>query len=308
MPMNKTLLAGLLITTLMIAASFVGKYFASHELDDRLTITYVTDENGKGTLLVPPSPPNANYPFGTDKNGYDIMAKLLAGSQYTIFVSLAVAFARILIGGISGLLLGYFGQEKKSWADRLPIWNLLNGIPIFIIVWMVMIGITINPGPSPFVMSFILGVVLTCVGIPSVAFTIKEKTRVIREKQFVLSAKALGASQWKIVRTHVFPHVKESFVILFVQEIILILGLLGSLGIFNIFVGGTQMNVDPTEFVSRTNEWSGLIAQARTHLYVYQWILLIPLAAYVVFIIGFHLISVGLEKMYRNKYAKYSHI
>jgi len=306
--MNKTLLAGLLITAVMIAASIFGKYFAPHDLNDRLKITYVVGENGKGTVIAPPSSPNAKYPFGTDKHGYDMMAKLLAGARYTIVVSLAVAFARVLIGGILGMFLGYFGNEKKSRVSRLPIWNVLNGIPIFIIVWMIMIGISMNPEASSFEMSFILAVVLTLVGFPSVAFTMKEKTLVVREKQFVLSAKALGAGQLTIIRSHIFPHMKESFVIMFVQEIVLILGLFGNLAIFNIFVGGTTVNVSPTEYISRTNEWGGLIGQVRNHLHHYQWILFIPLAVYVVFIFGFHLISVGLEKMYKKRFAKFSHI
>lgn len=306
--MNKSLLTGLILTILIIAVSLLGQYFAPHSLEDQVEVKYTVDEKGDGTLTVPPVPPNANYPFGTDKAGYDLMAKLLAGSRYTIFVTLGVAFARLLIGGILGLLLGYFGRVKKSRTDHANIWNGLNGIPIFIIVWMIMIGISMNPKTSPLAMTFILAVVITVVGIPSVASTIREKTMVIREKQFIISAKSIGASPFKIIWTHVFPHMKESFVILFVQEIVLILGLLGQLAIFNIFVGGTTMYFDPIEFVSRTNEWTGLIGQARNYLFVYQWMLFIPLVAYILFIFGFHLISVGLEKIYKEKYSKVSYV
>jgi len=306
--MNRALIAGLIITLVMIAASFFGQYLAPHHVEDQVAVHYAVDANGQGTLVVPPVSPNAEYPFGTDKAGTDLMSKLIAGSKYTIIVSLVVAFARIIIGGIVGLLLGYFGKEKKSRAKRLPLWNVLNGIPMFIIVWMVMIGISINPVVSPIYLTIILAVVMTIVGIPSVASTIKDKTMVIREKQFIISARSIGAGPLTIIRTHIFPHMKESFIILFVQEIILILGLLGQLAIFNVFVGGTTMYVDPVEYVSRTNEWTGLIGQARDNLLIYQWILVIPLVAYIVFIFGFHLISVGLESIYKEKYSKVSHI
>jgi peptide/nickel transport system permease protein len=83
---------------------------------------------------------------------------------------------------------------------------------------------------------------------------------------------------------------------------------MGQLAIFNVFVGGSTMYVDPVEFVSRTNEWTGLIGQARNYLYVYQWILVFPLLAYLLFIFGFHLISVGLESIYKDKYSKVSHL
>ncbi|WP_308639674.1 ABC transporter permease [Paenibacillus silvisoli] len=306
--MNKTLLAGLIVTIVMLGASFFGQYFAPHDVTEQIEISYHVDDNGESELIVPPLSPNTSNPFGTDKYGIDMMAKLLAGAKYTIIASITVALVRIVIGGIIGLFLGYLSKDKPGRTSKVPIWNVLNGIPIFIIVWMIMIGVTMNPSASPLTMALILSVVLALVGIPSVASTVKEKTLVIREKQFILSAKSIGAGHWTIIRTHLFPHLKESFLILFVQEIVLILGLFGQLAIFNIFVGGTTMYFDPVEYVSRTNEWSGLIGQARNNLFIYQWILVIPLAAYIIFILGFHMISIGLEKLYKQKFSKYSHI
>ncbi|MFC4807689.1 ABC transporter permease [Paenibacillus sp. GCM10023250] len=301
--MNKTLLAGLIITAFMLLASLFGHYVAPHDLNESAQVSY-----SGGELTVPPLPPSKEYPLGTDKYGYDILAKLLAGSKYTIYVAFAVAFTRMALGGAIGLLLGYFGQPKTARRERAPIWNMLNGIPVFVIVWMIMIGITMNPAASAPAMALILAVVLTAIGIPSVAGTMREKTAIIREKQFVTSAHSIGAGPWRILRKHVFPHMKESLLILFVQEIVLILGLFGQLAILNVFVGGTKELKDPVEYLSRTNEWSGLVGQSRDYLFTYQWVLFMPLAAYVVFILGFHLISIGLEKHYRKTFAKVSQL
>ncbi|SEN99096.1 hypothetical protein [Paenibacillus sp. OV219] len=135
---------------------------------------------------------------------------------------------------------------------------------------------------------------------------------VLREKQFVLSTKSIGAGRWTIMRTHLLPHLQESLLILFVQEIVLILSLFGQLAVFNFFVGGTLVYENPWPelplYVSRTNEWSGLIGQARSNLYIYQWVLFVPLLAFIMFIVGFHMISLGLEKMYKQKFSKFSHI
>ncbi|SDW76033.1 ABC transporter permease subunit [Paenibacillus sp. CF384] len=310
--MNRTLLAGLTITVLIILSSFFGHYIAPHDLNEHLAVDYQVDENGIATLIAPPSPPSAAYPFGTDKYGLDLMAKLLDGAKYTIIATVSIALTRICIGGVLGMLLGFLGTSKTSRAGRLPIWNMLNGIPILIIVWMIMIGISMNPASSPLKLTLILSIVMALVGIPTVASTVKEKTMVIREKQFILSAKSIGASQWTIIRTHLLPHLKESFIILFVQEIVLILELCGQLAIFHIFVGGTIVYINPwpelPEYISRTNEWSGLIGQARSNLDINQWLLFIPLLVYTVFILGFHLISLGLEKMYKQRFAKFSNI
>ncbi|MBP3961826.1 ABC transporter permease [Paenibacillus lignilyticus] len=308
--MNKTLFIGLFITILMILASFLGQFVAPHDLSDSATVDYVVDENGNGTLLAPPFPPNASYPFGTDKFSVDMMAKLLAGAKFTIIASLSIAAFRIIVGGVLGMLLGFVGKGKTTTGKRHPLWSLLNGIPIFILVWMIMIGISIEPSASPLKLTVIIAVVLALVGIPTVASTMKEKTMILREKQFVLSAKSIGASRWSIIRKHLFPHLKESFLILFVQEIVLILGLFGQLAIFHIFVGGTAVYYnppDPPDYVSISNEWSGLVGQARSNLFIYQWVLVIPLLAYLLYILGFHMISIGLEKLYKKRFSKFSH-
>lgn len=306
--MNKTLLTGLLLTGIMILIAFFGPFFAPHELDHQIKIEYFIDETGDGYFLAPPAPPGGDYPLGTDRAGYDLMTKLLHGAKYTIFLSIGIAIARVFVGGLIGMLLGYFSKVNTSQKKGASYWTALNGIPIFLIVWLVMIGVSMNPKASTFEMSILLAVVLLIVGVPSVASTVKDKTMVIRERQFVMASESLGASGWKIIRSHLFPQMKESFLILIVQEVILTLTLFGQLALFNIFVGGTTVLPDPTEYHSRSNEWAGLIAKGRMNFYVYQWIFYIPLAAYASLIIGFHLISKGLEKRYGKLFAKFSHL
>ncbi len=306
--MNRALLTGLLITAFMLVIALFGPLLAPHDLHHQVEIKYMIDEHGNGTFIAPPIPPSAEYPLGTDKNGYDLMTKLMYGAKYTILLSIGIAVMRVLIGGLIGMIVGYYGRQRGKRQGEESYWSMLNGIPIFIIVWLIMIGISINPHTSPFLMSMILAVVLLVIGVPSVASTVKAKTIIIREKQFVTASQSLGAGSWTIIRSHLFLHLKESFLILIVQEIILILALFGQLGIFGIFVGGTIMYPDPVEYYSRTNEWGGLIGQLRMNFYVDQWIFYVPLIFYVILIIGFHLLSKGLEKRYEQKFSKFSHL
>jgi ABC-type dipeptide/oligopeptide/nickel transport systems, permease components len=305
--MNKTLLTGLFITALLLAAALFGSYFAPHGLDEQVKRQYIPSEQGVGRIISPPLAPGADYPFGTDKNGYDLMAKLLDGAKYTIFLSAGIALARVGIGGILGMLMGYYSKKTPKRVRTSSSWSVLNGIPIFLIAWFALTGITINTNLSPLYMSTLLGIVLTAVGVPSVVSVVKDKTMVLRERQFILASHSLGAGHWKIMRSHLVPHLKESLMILLVQEAILVLSLFGQLALFNIFVGGTTMYFDPPEYHSRTNEWGGLIGQARTSLYSHQWILFIPLACYILLIVGFHLVANGLEKLFKSRYVKASH-
>lgn len=289
----------------MLLIALFGPLIAPYGPDEQLKIEYVIDENGEGDLVAPPAPPGANYLLGTDQNGYDMLTKLLHGAKYTILLSLGIALARVAIGGSLGMMLGYYGKGGSiRKADASP-WNMLNSIPVFIMIWLLMIGITVNPVISPFAMSLLLAAVLTVVGLPAIVSTVKEKTLVLRERQFVTASESLGASGGGIIRLHLLPHLKESFLILIVQEIILVLTLFGQLALFRIFVGGTTKYESPPEFHSRTNEWGGMIGQARGNFLVYEWIFYSPLVAYVLLIVSFHLLVKGLEKRYNRMYSKF---
>jgi peptide/nickel transport system permease protein len=128
--MNKTLLAGLLILAAMLTAALLGPSFALYDLEESLKITYFINDQGKGEIIVPPVSPNGTYPFGTDKNGYDLLTKLLYGAKYTLFLSFGIAFARVVFGGIIGMFLGYNGKKTVNRSSGLSAWKMLNGIPI----------------------------------------------------------------------------------------------------------------------------------------------------------------------------------
>lgn len=307
--MGKTLIAGIILSSLMLLIAVFGPLFAPHGPKDQVKIEYVVVEGGDSYVYAPPiSPGKDGYPLGTDKDGYDILTKLLYGARYTILLSLGIAAARLAAGGLIGMLLGYFGKPTSKKSSGSSVWSVLNGIPTFLIVWLVMLGITMNPAASPIAMSLLLAGVLTLLGIPSIASTVREKTIVLRERQFVTAAEALGAGRWKVIGSHLLPHLKEAFLILLLQEVILVLSLFGQLALFHIFVGGTTEYFDPIEYHSRTNEWGGLIGQARGSFYANQWIFYSPLCAYVLLLISLHLLSKGLEKRYNRMFSNFSHL
>ncbi|WP_336990407.1 hypothetical protein [Bacillus infantis] len=99
---------------------------------------------------------------------------------------------------------------------------------------------------------------------------------------------------------------RADFSAIFVNECIQVLHIIGQLGIFNLFLGGTEKQYFPTIYLSITNEWSGLIGQSRSFLYHSQWIIIFPLAAYVLLLVAFYLLSAGLKD--RKKLNRPTHI
>ncbi len=301
--MNKSFWIGISLTGIMLIIALFGPLFTPFSPKDQVKISYVQTEQGN-VLIAPPIKPGAEHWFGTDKWGYDIFTQLMYGAKYTLAAVAAVASARTLIGGLLGMLLGFSrNQSQSKWSL-----NFLSGVPMFIIVFFVLFGISINAGLSPLMLTVLLCLLFIVLGIPGVVSVVQNKTWEIRKQQYVDAAICVGAGRRRILFRHIFPHLKESLLLLFVNELILALTMFGQLGIFSLFIGGTEMQKDPTIFVPITNEWAGLVANARNYLDYNEWMLLFPMSAYMMLLLGFFLLSKGLESKYRTQYSKAPHL
>ncbi|TGV22362.1 ABC transporter permease, partial [Mesorhizobium sp. M00.F.Ca.ET.186.01.1.1] len=100
-------------------------------------------------------------------------------------------------------------------------------------------------------------------------------------------------------------HLKEQIIIILVTEMVAIMTLMGLLGMFDLFVGGTKMTMDPVLFHSITHEWAGLLGAYRGFVYSnYIWIFLTPLVAFVIAIGSFTLLAKGLREKFEQTYHR----
>lgn len=298
---NWSLWIGGILVALLVLIGVIGPYIAPYELDfqEKLRNEVV---NGKTIIVAPPLPPSAEHWLGTDKWGYDLLTLLLHGAPYTVFVTLAVAAVRLLIGIFLGLYIGVQDKPQRWW---LAIENAWSYMPIFIPVYFLLKGISINPlmPTSTLVLFFI--VVVGMLGAPSVASSIRQKTEQIKESQYVLAAVSLGAGREQIIFRHILPHLKEQIIIILVTEMVAIMTLMGLLGMFDLFVGGTKMTMDPVLFHSITHEWAGLLGSYRGFVYSnYTWIFLTPLVAFVIAVGSFTLLAKGLREKFEQTYHR----
>lgn len=223
---------------------------------------------------------------------YDLLTKLLYGARYTVFVTLAIALLRVILGTVIGLYLGMQDEKQKRWISVENAWSY---IPIFIPVYFLLGGINVNSDLSTSTLVAIFIGVVTILGIPSVVSSIRQKMQQLKEMQYVLAAASLGAGRSQIVLRHILPQIKEQVLLVLVMEMIAIMTLMGLLGMFDQFVGGTIMNFDPVLYHSVTNEWAGLLGAYRGFIYSsYPWIYLVPLLAYQIH--RFTVVQMGLPR------------
>ncbi|MFC8687041.1 ABC transporter permease [Brevibacillus porteri] len=292
---------GSIFVFLLIVIAVAGPYMAPYDLEYQAKMRNEV-VNGKQVMVSPPLPPSEEHLLGTDKWGYDLLTLLLHGAPYTVFITLAIAFIRVLLGTWIGLNIGIQDKEQRWW---MAIENAWSYMPVFIPVYFLLRGINVNSELPTFTLVLIFIGLVSVLGTPSVASSVRQMTEQIKESQYVLAAIALGAGRNQIVFRHILPHLKEQLIIILVTEMIAVMTLMGLLGIFDLFVGGTKMTFDPVLYHSITHEWAGLLGSYRGFIYSnYTWIFLVPLGAFMIAIGSFSLLAKGLRDKFEQTYNR----
>ncbi|MGF9909469.1 ABC transporter permease [Brevibacillus porteri] len=292
---------GSIFVFLLIVIAVAGPYLAPYDLEYQAKMRQEV-VNGKQVMVSPPLPPSEEHLLGTDKWGYDLLTLLLHGAPYTVFITLAIAFIRVFLGTWIGLYIGIQDKEQRWW---MAIENAWSYMPVFIPVYFLLRGINVNSELPTFTLVLLFIGLVSVLGTPSVASSVRQMTEQIKESQYVLAAVALGAGRNQIVFRHILPHLKEQLIIILVTEMIAVMTLMGLLGIFDLFVGGTKMTFDPVLYHSITHEWAGLLGSYRGFIYSnYTWIFLVPLGAFMIAIGSFSLLAKGLRDKFEQTYSR----
>lgn len=302
--LNIKLITGIVMISFFLLISVFGSTFSPYKVDEVAEVKYIHTEEGK-KLSAPPFPPSKEHLFGTDQWGYDILTLLLHGAKYTIFTVIIVALLRVIIGGTCGIFLALYQNPLSSSMKSAKLkMNIFSGFPVFIILYFILIKINIEPVLSPLTLSAIVGSLMVILGVMSVYDNVYSKTMEVQKNLFITASQALGGNKLHIAKKHILPSLKSQLFIIFMNEVIQVLHLIGQLGIFNLFFGGTFIRMDPPVFISITKEWAGLIGQFRSTIYYYQWILFFPLMSYLILLFSFYLVSQGIiqqEKVQKRK-------
>jgi peptide/nickel transport system permease protein len=160
-----------------------------------------------GPYLVPHDPysqdarsferPSLEHPFGTDKLGRDVLARVVYGAR----ISLGIGFAAVSIGVLGGSLLGvvsaYFGGAIDYVSQRIV--EVILAFPLLVLLLVIVAAV----GPSIQNVIFIMGIVM----IPIMARVVRSIVYSEKEQPYIEAARALGASNTRILFIHLFPSV-----------------------------------------------------------------------------------------------------
>jgi peptide/nickel transport system permease protein len=220
-----------------------------------------------------------------DGNGHDLLLRLLYGAQTSLEVGVISTIAAVSLGVVMGLVAGYF----RGWVDTV-ISRLIEITMVFPGLLLI-IGIDIVAGPAldSITLGFLQHGVFTLVLIFSIfgwfypARIMRGVILSLREKEFVEAARMTGASDMRIMRSHLLPHLVAPII---VYSTISVAGyILGEAGLSFIGLG---IHIP-------TASWGNLLAEAPTYYRDQLWIVLLPGLAILLTTIAFNLLGDGLR-------------
>ena len=186
-------------------------------------------------LLARLSGPSWAHPIGTDELGRDLLLRLLQGARVSLFVGLAAALVTTVIGAVLGLAAGYFG----GWLDAvlMRITDFVIALPLLPLLIVMAAADLSRLGldadrPEHATLRIIL--ILALVGWTTVARLARGSALVVREREYVQAARALGTGPAAILLRHVLPNSLSPIVVaatLSVGNLILTESVLSFLGL-----------------------------------------------------------------------------
>lgn len=214
------------------------------------------------------------YPLGTDRLGRDLLSRLMHGAR----VSVAVALLSVGLGGglgtLLGLTAGYFGR----WLDRVIsrlIDVQLSFPPVFIAI-----AVMAALGQSLIKLIMVLALV-TWVQYARIA---RANTMSIREREFVLAARALGAEEGRIVLRHVLPSILPPLLVV------------AAVNMSNVILAEAALSFLGLGIQPPTPAWGSMVSEGRSVQSLAWWNTVFPGMAIAILVIGANLLGDGLQR------------
>lgn len=264
---NKVALVSMIIILIVILLAVFYPSFSK----------YAYDQNDLSMTNMKPS---AAHLFGTDGLGRDIFVRVMYGARYSLIIGISAAVINIIIGVIYGGISGFAGGKVDNFMMRIV--DVLYSIPLTIYV-IIFMAAFMKPGDGQSGLGTI--VLALCISYwINMARIVRGEVLQLKQQEFVLAAKALGASKTRILFRHLIPNC--------IGSIIVTMTLLIPQAIFTeAFLGFIGLGINPPLASLGT-----LANEAQKVLSIYPYQLLFPSLMICIIILAFNLFGDGLSE------------
>jgi peptide/nickel transport system permease protein len=229
-------LAGLFIVLLILLATIFASSLAPH---DPLEVDVYNRL----------SPPTWQHWLGTDQLGRDVLSRVLFGGR----IALKVSLVAISVSMAAGLLLGMMAGFGPRWLDRSLVvcFDTMRSFPTI----MFALAVVALTGPS---LNTVIAVIIIT-SIPVYARIVRTQTQALRDQDFILAERAMGASTARILRSHIMPNIAAPLLILASMDVPAVVGMEAGLS----FLG---LGVSPP-----TPSWGSILNDGYSYLRNSPW-------------------------------------
>ena len=222
-------------------------------------------------------PPSLQHPLGTDELGRDEATRLMHGGRVSLMVGIVVAVMSAGIGTLVGMFAGYYSGRVDNVLMRFT--DMMMALPLLPLLMVAGLVFSDLGLPSVWVIPLILGVLQWMV----VARLVRGAFLALREKEFVEAARAMGASDWRIITQHLLPNSVAPIVVsatLVVGAAIIVESVLSFLG----------FGIQPP-----TPSWGNMLSDARSTMVLHPWLMWAPGIAIVLTVLSVNFLGDGLR-------------
>jgi len=243
-----------------------------------------------------PLPPGGAYLLGTDNLGRDVLSRVVHGARVSLSVGIAAMLTATVIGVTIGLLAGYYGGKLDLGLMRFTEMGMtIPAILLAIAFAALMDGKTVHLHPAWLPWHFLdvelkrgmvsMFLIIGIVCWPGMVRVIRAQVLALKEREFVLAARALGASNRQIILWHILPNVMPNVIVLTALNTASTIMLEAGLGYLGIGVPPPA----PT--------WGSMIADGQPYFIAAPHIVIVPGLAIVLTVLAFNLLGQGLQEV-----------
>jgi len=255
---------GLVVVAVMVLAAILAPWLAPY--------SPVTGDL-RGAYLVRPGP---RFLLGTDTQGRDVLSRVLYGARLSLSVGLISQSVSVTIGVTLGLIAGYYGR----WVDALVM--RMADITLAFPTLLLLIAVAAAVKPSLPIVFVVIGLV----GWAGMARLVRSQVLLLRDSEFVVAARALGARDRRVLLRHLLPNVRAQVIIA------------ATLGIAGAIMAEAALSFVGLGAQPPTPSWGAMVADGRDLLRVAPWVSFAPGLAIGIAVLGFNLVGDALREAY----------
>ncbi len=257
---NRLAMAGAAVVAVLILVALFAPLVVPHD-------PHAIDVNA---ILLPPSP---QHLFGTDELGRDVFSRMVYGARVSLQVGFVAAGLATLVGVILGALAGYYGGKVEALIMRFT--DMMLCFPTFFLILAVIALL------EPSIIN-----IMAVIGLTSwmgVARLVRAEFLSLKERDYVVAARSLGASDTRIIFRHILPNSLAPVLVA------LTLGVAGAI-LTESGLSFLGLGVQPP-----LASWGNILNQGKANIEIAWWLSLFPGLAILVTVLGYNLLGEGIR-------------